>query len=351
MSSNKILVVGSGLAGLSIAVHLCDEKQKVVLIDNEINYSTLIAAGQINPLVFRRMTKSWRVDEFIPYGINFYKALENEIDSPIYNHITIRRLFSSEQEKEMWLKKEKNEAFIDYMEEITSDDENYNHVKNEFGSGRVKNASYIDAQHFIIACQKKIKKNEGEIRTETFLYDELNPKTGEYKGEKFEKIIFCEGYLNYKNPWFNYLPIGTTKGEVLTIQSEGLSEKEGLNRKCFVLPVGNKTFRVGATYVWKTSDLTLTEEGKQDLTEKFEKLSSYDYLITEHKAGVRPTTPDRRPIVGKNPEFNKLFIFNGLGTKGYMIAPLLTKEFVDYLLNEKPLDKEVILERFKKDEN
>jgi len=351
MSTNKILIIGGGLSGVSLAVHFCKENQNVTLIDNQINHSTLIAAGQINPLVFRRMTKSWRVDDFIPYGKQFYTELEQYSHSKIYHPVTIRRLFSSKQEKEMWFKKQTSEAFNSYMETIHEDDEQYNHVYNEFGSGRVKNASYIDAPVFLLAGKKFINENNGNIHYEQFDYNSFNPESNTYKGEKFEKVIFCEGYLNQNNPWFNYLPVGTTKGEVLTINSKDLNEKEGLNRKCFVLPVGNHTFRVGATYVWKTDDLTLTIEGKNELTEKFEKLSHYPYEIIDHKAGIRPTTPDRRPIIGNHPINQNMFIFNGLGTKGYMIAPLMAKEFVDHILYQKPLDKEVCIERFSSNEN
>ena len=47
-----------------------------------------------------------------------------------------------------------------------------------------------------------------------------------------------------------------------------------------------------------------------------------------------------------HPKFEKLAIFNGFGTKGYMIGPLLAKVFVDYLLEGNELDQEVKLERF-----
>jgi len=39
---------------------------------------------------------------------------------------------------------------------------------------------------------------------------------------------------------------------------------------------------------------------------------------------------------------------NGLGTKGYMIAPLIAKELCDHLLYGKPLNPEVDLKRLKK---
>lgn len=347
MSSNKILVIGGGISGVSLAAHFCKENQNVTLIDNQINHSSLIAAGQINPLVFRRMNKSWRVDEFIPYCKQFYAELEQYSHSKIYHPLIIRRLFSSEQEKEMWIEKQASEAFYNYMEVINEDDDNYNHAFNEFGSGRVKNASYIDASAFLSACKQFITENKGQIKYEQFDYNSFNPESNTYKGEKFKHVIFCEGYLNQKNPWFNYLPVRTTKGETLTINSENLNNDEGLNRKCFIIPVGGHAFRVGATYVWKTDDLTLTTEGKNELIEKFEKLSSYPYEIIDHKAGIRPTTPDRRPIIGSHPNNENMFIFNGLGSKGYMTAPLLAKEFVDHILYHKPLDKEVQIGRFK----
>ena len=51
--------------------------------------------------------------------------------------------------------------------------------------------------------------------------------------------------------------------------------------------------------------------------------------------------------MGEHPSLKGNFIFNGLGTKGYMMAPLLAKEMAAYLLGELTLDKEVNIERFK----
>ena len=109
-----------------------------------------------------------------------------------------------------------------------------------------------------------------------------------------------------------------------------------------------QTIRLGATYDWNTNNTDLTEEGKADLLDKVQLLTKSPFEIIEHKAGIRPTSPDRRPIIGRHHEFSKLSIFNGLGTKGYLIAPKLSEEFVQFLDDETELDKEVRVERYLK---
>jgi glycine/D-amino acid oxidase-like deaminating enzyme len=54
--------------------------------------------------------------------------------------------------------------------------------------------------------------------------------------------------------------------------------------------------------------------------------------------------------MGQHPELSKLFIFNGLGTKGYLMAPTLAKDMCAFLLEGKELEKEVSLKRFEKNQ-
>ncbi|MBK6953743.1 MAG: hypothetical protein IPH24_17340 [Crocinitomicaceae bacterium] len=39
------------------------------------NYSTRVAAGIVNPIVFKRFTKSWNADLLMPYAEDFYQKL------------------------------------------------------------------------------------------------------------------------------------------------------------------------------------------------------------------------------------------------------------------------------------
>lgn len=341
----NILVVGSGLAGICVSIQLIKKNQQVTLIHNGVNYSSVVAAGQINPMVFRRMTKSWRLDEFTQYLEEFYTNLEQETQSSFFHPITIRRMFSSEQERDFWIEKQDKLEFQEYLYKITPEDENFNKAPNEFGSGRVKHSSYVNTATFLNKTLNWISER-AIILNENFDYNSCNPNLGKYKENIYDEIVFCQGAQNNENPWFGDLPIDHTKGEVLTIKSNHIPEGESLNRKCFILPIGENTFRMGATYVWKTNDLSLTEEGKNEILEKSKFLTKESFEILEQKAGIRPTTRDRRPLIGRHPVFEKLSIFNGLGTKGYMIAPKLSEEFVDFLIEGKALDKEVQLVRY-----
>jgi glycine/D-amino acid oxidase-like deaminating enzyme len=113
-----------------------------------------------------------------------------------------------------------------------------------------------------------------------------------------------------------------------------------------VLPLGENTFRIGATYEWNDESLTTSEKSKDLLLEHLSVLGDFSVKIIEQSVGVRPTVLDRRPIMGQHPGLSKLFIFNGLGTKGYLMAPTLAKDMCAFLLEGKELDKEISLKRF-----
>lgn len=340
----KVLVVGGGLAGACVGYQLKEIGVHVVLIDSGVNVSSRVAAGMINPLVFRRMTKSWRLDEFLPFALDFYRDLEKKTNVNFLHEITIRRFFSSIQEREFWLDRQENPEFQNYMFPVSSEDETIFPYANEFGSGRVKNSYFLNTNLLIDTL---IAKSGVELIRATFEYDHLDPEKGSYKGESYDRIIFCEGYQSKANPWFHYLPVDSTKGETLTVEATTLFEGESFNRKCFSLPLGNNQFRVGATYVWHTDNTELTTEGRELLLHNLSYLTEEKVKVVDQTAGVRPTTRDRRPFMGNHPEFQKLSVFNGLGAKGFMMAPLLTKELIDFLLFNKPLQKECGIERIK----
>ncbi len=339
------LIIGGGIAGTSAAYHLLERDCAITLVDAGYNHSSLVAAGQINPMVFRRMTKSWRVDEFLPYARAWYEKLEKLSGISLIEDKPIRRLFAHEQEKEDWIKRQADSEFADYLEPLTEDDLSFDKAINICGSGRVRQSFYVQSEGFLEAMKIFVQSHpNGNWIEEKIDYQTINPSESSWNGKLYDGILFCTGFENDENPYFQFLNVEKTKGEVLTIQSD-IYDEESLNRRCFILPKADGIFRIGSNYEWNATDTLPTEKAKQLILENLATLVKNEFTVVNHVAGIRPTVKDRRPLMGEHPEIQGFYAFNGLGAKGYMMAPLLGKEMVEFILDGKKTDAEVDIQR------
>ena len=344
---DRVLIVGGGLSGICIAHQLENRKIDFLMIDQGVNESSAIAAGMINPMVFRKMVKTWRGDDLLPYLKSFYSEAEEKTGERFFFPRKIRRVFSTEDERNYWEERLEDEDYNEYIHGFEDAKPIPEYVINKHGNGWVKSPGYIDAKRFMKANHKFFISHEN-LRIENFNYQEFNADEKTYKGEPFSQIIFAEGFRGKFNPFFGYLPLQQTKGEVLTIRSDSFRKDEILNRKCFVLPLEGGDFKLGATFSWDKTDTSPTEKAKDELMVQYEQLSSAQIEIIDQEGGIRPTVVDRRPLIGEHPEKKGLYIFNGMGTKGYMLAPYFSDHLVNHIFNEDDLDEQVNIQRFYK---
>ncbi|MDH5381267.1 MAG: FAD-dependent oxidoreductase, partial [Cyclobacteriaceae bacterium] len=82
------------------------------------------------------------------------------------------------------------------------------------------------------------------------------------------------------------------------------------------------------------------------LLDKFSGLIDKPTEVKSQKAGVRPSTRDRRPFVGLHPEHKTIGIFNGLGTKGLSLAPYFAEELIAFIENNSRISTEANIERY-----
>ncbi len=71
-----------------------------------------------------------------------------------------------------------------------------------------------------------------------------------------------------------------------------------------------------------------------------------DYEVIDHQAGLRPTVPDRRPLVGTHPTYQNLSVINGMGSRGVVMAPSAAKALVSHLIDNEPLPEEIDIKRY-----
>ncbi|MEQ8425631.1 MAG: FAD-dependent oxidoreductase, partial [Cyclobacteriaceae bacterium] len=104
---------------------------------------------------------------------------------------------------------------------------------------------------------------------------------------------------------------------------------------------------VGATYDLTNLKNETTMEGKAELIQKAKDLLNFPFEVTHQDWGIRPSTIDRRPLIGEHPKSKNILIFNGLGTKGVSLAPYFSDQLASYLMGEGNLDKEANINRVK----
>ena len=338
MNSNNYTIVGWGLAGATMAWQLYFRKINFKVYDNQINTCTNAAAGIVNPIVFKRLSLSWNATILLPAAAAFFNKIESELAENILDKKSIYKIFNSIEEENNWAAKKHLPLFKEYLGESNNMDNEA--IINPHGAGEVKTIGNLNTQKFLSASKEFFLKNEVDFRNKNFDYTSI--KLAE------QKIIFCEGANIDKNPFFNYLPLKPTHGEVLIIKTPHLKIKDIINKNMFVMPLGNDLYKIGATYNWEITLAETSENGKNELIEKLKGIIDVPYEMIDHLAGIRPTVSDRRPLLGVHPRHSNLFVFNGLGTKGVMLAPFYSMQLLDFMEQNMPIDNEVNIIRYEK---
>jgi glycine/D-amino acid oxidase-like deaminating enzyme len=327
------IIVGQGLAGTLLAHELFRRnKSFVVLDDPDQPKASLVAAGLINPIVFRRMTKSWLVDESFSQMELTYSELENLVQKQLYYPDKLVKLLG-EGDLIFW----KEKAFANKLENYLTAYPILNfrnpHIRNTFGFACINKAGRLDIQKFISAFSRFLHQRK-LIRKEKIIFEKLifQDDSVIYDDIIAQKIIFCEGSSASMNPFFKNLKFKHSKGEVLEVKIPELKLDRILSGEVFVMPLGNDRYKVGATYSWDELNYETTDSASQELLDKIEKIILLKPEIVFQKAGIRPTMHDRKPVIGLLPENPNVGIFNGLGSKGVLLGPFFARQFADYLI-------------------
>jgi glycine/D-amino acid oxidase-like deaminating enzyme len=340
------IIVGLGLAGLAFAEELIRANKSFVVFEDDSQTSSLVAGGVYNPVVLKRFTPVWNGAKQIEFAIPFYKSLEEKLQQRLDVKFKTRKVFKSIEDQNNWFTASDKPMLSEFMnDEIIH--ETIDGVIADYGFGELNKTGRIDTEKLVTSYRKYLE-SIGNIKYENFNYEKLKFTKSSiyYNAIETDKVVFCEGFGIKQNPFFNHLPLNEAKGELLTIHAPELNIDFLLKSAVFVLPIGNHYYKVGATFNWKDKTSEPSEEGKQELIEKLQKVITVPYTVVDQTAGIRPTVKDRRPLIGIHPENEKLAVLNGLGTRGVMIAPTVAKNLYNHLERGEELDVEVDIKRF-----
>jgi glycine/D-amino acid oxidase-like deaminating enzyme len=341
------LIVGQGIAGTSLAWHLHQSGKKVLLVnDSSLPSSSKVAAGIFNPLTGKKLVKTWLADDLFPYAQQFYSSLEKTLNANFLHQASIFRPFRSIEEQNSYLSRTSDPGIAAYIQD-TNKETIPSHVHTPYGGMEVIQSGWIDlpvllekSREYFSAIDQYM---ESSFHAEDLIFSEAHVI---WKNNTFDKVILCQGHMARENSFFNWLPFTPVKGEILEVEIEQLSGTQIVNQGIFILPFSGAKCRIGATYSWDNLDWEATESARHDLESKLQPLLKSPYKIVSQTAGIRPSSLDRRPMLGIHPDNFRLGIFNGLGTKGVTLAPFFANQFTESLVQGKELNEAVNIKRY-----
>jgi len=331
--------VGGGVAGLFTAWFMHQENKHVIVYnDSEIASASGVAAGLINPITGMRFAKTWMADAIFPFAASTYSAIEKTLGVSFFQPIPILRLADSVAHINDWEARAQSDAFKQYVSAQAASKDLLTPFHKAIGGFYIMGGAKINAFVFLNSLRAFFAAR-GQYISKPFSANEIRPN---------DVVVYCNGTAIKQTEGLEHLPILPVKGHYLVCAIPGLQPETVVQGKASIIPQGDGLYRVGSTYQWTFADDKAEEEQVELLQNNLRETTSLPFELKDVLVGIRPTTKDRRPILGAHPTQANTFVFNGLGTKGYSLAPYFAKQLCDFILHQKPILNEVDLARFAK---
>lgn len=345
--TKDVLIVGQGLAGTLLANECLNQGKAVLVIDNHsASTSSKVAAGMFTPVSGKRMAKSWMAETLIPFALQTYRQLEHLLQTPLLKQQDIYQVIASVKEQNDLMSRLENKDFADYLNTRPEKETN---LIEPFGAFGITQSGWVDLPKLLAAFRAYLEQQQ-TIATAEFDYTLLTTQENQwvYGQQTFNHVVFCEGHAYHQNPFFKSLiPYTPTKGDVLTIKCSGITDKRIVKKGIYLIALGDGLYKVGATYEREHLNAGLPNpEAKAELIDKLHEFLDVPFEVIAHEAGIRPTTRDRRPLLGEHPHHKNMYLFNGLGAKGVMLGPWFAHLMVKNIFEREVLPKEISLTRF-----
>lgn len=346
MKEVDYIVVGLGIAGISVCRQLDKLNKSYLVYDTGKYNATGVAGGIVNPVIIKRLNPVWKASEFLNEATVFYQELQQALQIDFLQKADIARIFNSAEEQNDWLVASDRANLKEFLEEQPRKTNNPG-INAPFGFGHVVGGLKIDTALLISSFRSGLKQRN-RILANKFDHTNLqvNGKEVIYNDSKAKHIIYCEGAATELNKLLKSDVIIPKKGEYLTIEADGLNIDTILKGTYFVIPRGNHRYETGATFVHGDNELVTTEASKDKLVDALKKILNVHFKVISQTVGMRPTVKDRRPILGALSDESPIHYLNGLGTRGLLMAPLLSKWLLDHIEDGKKLAEEVDIRRF-----
>lgn len=341
------LIVGAGIAGVTLALELQKRGQRIALIDNENpKSSSRTAAGMMNPMVPRNVQKAWKCDEIYPSVFEYYENWEHLFGAKFIHRIPTLQVHKNAQHTKNWTKRSRENGFQQHLSPIDPSDSHG--LPLPFGGALCHLSGKLDVKEFLDAAYLYFAQVGIDKINQDFLHSELKRENDVWSLNDLwsRRIVFAEGIGLYENPYFNYLPLGATGGDILELEINDLPQDFILKRKEWLVPIGGNRWLGGSTYHNESLSTVPEAHHAAELIELFKEWIPQEIKLVSHRRAPRPTVATWRPFLGQHPQHDTLYIYNGLGSKGSSLVSYLSPRYADFLCSGSELPEEVNIARF-----
>lgn len=345
------VIVGQGIAGTTLAWQLKWRGLRGVIIDRDDGTSaSRVAAGLMTPVTGKRLVPAWRLDETWAAADDFYRQVEKETKSQFLTEPGQVRLFDGQDSKAAFDRRDWSGHPVEIGQPSQLvDAESFD---APCGGFELPTARRLDVPAYLEASREAFFA-DGTLRIARMdPAADLKVENDIVHIPKFNlttrHLIFCQGALGAENPWFDDVEFKSARGEILTLRIDGLAETRIVNQGVWLVPCGEGLFKAGSTYDFDNLTWVTTAAGRDEIIERLKRFLKRPFQIVGYEVGVRPVVTERRPIIGVHRKFPQLAIFNGLGSKGSLLAPLVAGQLAGHLYDGGPIDQELdYQERFR----
>lgn len=318
------IIVGLGIAGISFCEQLRKNNKEFVVFSDNKKGATAHSGGVLNPTILKFFTAVWKASEFYPEAQKFYDELS--LNSKKYSQkIDLYRIFSNVREQNNWsvaTDKNRTKAFL--SSKLVTNSNPF--INAPLGFGKVTGSLQIFVPE-LLSDYKTYLKHQDKLVSEPFHYHKISIQNNrvEYQNFSAKHIVFCEGMGGVKNPFFPKQKLIGNRGEYLIIHAPKLKSEVILKGPIYLIPLGNDLYKAGATFEADETREIFSEAGEKEIRDGIAAMISCDFEVVDKTVGIRPTTLDRHPLIGSATEFPQFGFINGLGSRGFLMAPLLSK--------------------------
>lgn len=347
--------MGGGLAGCFHAAASATRGHRVTLVDApRPKAASRVAAGLFNVFTGREANKTWMADDLLATIDRFLSRPEFMPLRSHFHFMPIYRPFPDARSYNDWMVKLQHPGYARLASHHPTP-KLAGILHNPLGGLQVNACGWVEVAPLCSGILSILEARYGlrHVVAE-FEHGRLDPDNGAYDGPlangTYDEVVFAEGLGIAANPWFDFVEIRPLKGQIIDIRmAPGLDEGEVVIRKSFIIPKGNDFYTVGSTYEAQFEDEEPSETGIESLRRSVEAMVALPFEVVAARAALRPTTANRRPVLGRHPLHPRLAVLNGMGTKGVLQAPLMAELLRELLDGERSeLPPEVGLERFLK---